>query len=192
MTIKPGYNLLAIPFDALDSEQGTPITEVISGSPKAGDNIQYWNGERLVLVTYSNSRGWINGDGVYLKPGQGFWYNSKDSVEKTFLVRGKIAKTSDQTIVLESAGIYLVGPTIPQTYTLSQITFSNIRNGSTIQFWDETETPKRLRIITYTSRGWLLDGASAADHVILPAEGFWFNAKAAGTTISFPFTTTAE
>ena len=192
MTIKPGYNLLATPFDAFDSEQGTPITEVINGTPKAGDNIQYWNGTRLVLVTYSNSRGWINGDNVYLKPGQGFWYNSKGTVNKTFHVRGKLAKISDQTITLDSAGIYLIGPTIPKSYTLEQITFSNIRNGSTIQFWDETITPKRLRIITYTSRGWLLDGVSTAEHTILPTEGFWFNAKGADTTITFPLTSTAE
>lgn len=190
VTIKPGFNLLAIPFDALDSEDGTPITEVISGSPKNGDTIQYWNGVRLVLVTYLN--GWRNGDGVYLKPGQGFWYNSKDSVDKTFHVRGKIAATSDQTIVLETAGMYLIGPTIPKAYTLSEISFSNIQNGSTIQYWDTNETPKRLRIITYIAGRWLLNGTSAADHEILPTEGFWFNAKGAGTTITFPLTTAAE
>ena len=205
MTIKPGYNLLSLPFNDLTNDQ-VDVKTLLSGTPTNLDQIQYWDGTKLQIVTYRTAKGgWCKGvnllaDGaVMLSPGQGFWYNSKATTDNVLTVSGRVETSATGQSVTVGAGYTLVGPAVPKSFALSDISFKvgdteGAPNLSQVQYWDGT----KLQILTYrTAKGaWCKGVVPLTEETMktfVPAEGFWFYNKTANeVTITFPLTVVAE
>ena len=201
VTLKPGFNLLAVPFTGLSSDAGVDVQKLLQGTLTKNDAIQYWDGTRLVSLKYrisgSNPGKWylgttaLEGDAAfYLKPGQGFWYQSNATEDTVVKMMGRVALTSSRSISVP-VGLSLVGPTVPCQVTLADITFDGIANNTTIQYWNGTRLVTLKYRAVSSGTGWYLSTTLVPDHTILPAEGFWITAKAA-MTITFPDPTVAN
>lgn len=199
VTINPGYNLLSLPFNDLANNQ-VDVKALFSGTPTNLDQIQYWDGTKLQVLTYRTAKGgWCKGlnllaDGaVVLSPGQGFWYFSKATTQNTLTLSGRVETSTTGQSVTAGAGYSLVGPAVPKPFSLSEISFkvgetAGAPNLSQVQYWDGT----KLQVLTYRTAkgGWckgltLLTEETMKDFV--PAEGFWFYNKTTDpVTITFP------
>ena len=205
VTIKPGFNLLSLPFNDLTNDQ-VDVKTLFSGTPTNLDQIQYWDGTKLVGLTYRTAKGgWCKGltllaDGaVMLSPGQGFWYYSKAANDNVLTVAGRVATSEIGQSVTVGAGYTLVGPAVPKSFALSDISFKvgdteGAPNLSQVQYWDGT----KLVGLTYrTAKGGWCKGLTLLTEetmkTFVPAEGFWFYNKTTNdVTITFPLSGATE
>ncbi len=200
VTVKPGLNLLALPYNDLSSEDGLiDVQDILQGGITNLDNLQYWDGTELKNLTYRTGKGWcvglkpaVDDLAVYFAPGQGFWYKSKATKDAVLTFKGRVAvaEQGENTVVVPP-GLSLVGPAVPRTYDVSELTFSEDINLSQLQYWDGTE----LQNLTYrTGKGWCVGLKPITEKVILPTDGFWFvlKNKTDPVTITFPFTSTTQ
>ncbi len=199
VTLKPGFNLLALPFDGLASDTGIDIKTVVQGTPTNLDQIQYWaDGKLEVLVYYArNNVGWCSGlnpvadKSIFLSPGQGFWYKSAAAAPVSVRIAGRVATTGEETITT-TTGFNLIGPPTPQAVKLSDLTFKvnnieGVPNLAQIQYWNG----QKLEVLVYYTRnnvGWCsgLNPVDITQIEFLPTDGFWFVTSTTGVTITFP------
>jgi hypothetical protein len=186
--IQPGFNLLALPFNDLSSDEGVSIQDLVVGDIAAGSTIQYWDGVGLQILTYRVRGGvgsWYKGTTNASKqfyPGEGFWYNSTAQTPTTLTISGRVVE--DETLSVAKNSFSLIGASVPKEMKLADVQFEGISNGATVQYWDGTE----LKILTYRVRngvGNWYSGTKIADYTVLPAIGFWFNAGQTDVTIKF-------
>ncbi len=203
VTIKPGYNLLSLPFNDLTNGQ-VDVKALFSGTPTNLDQIQYWNGTKLQTIVYNVAKGgWCKGlnllaDGaVMLSPGQGFWYYSKAAGDNTLTVSGRVETSATGQTVNAGPGYTLVGPAVPKSFALSDISFKvgdidGAPNLSQVQYWNGT----KLQTLVYNvaKGGWCKGLTPLTDETMktfVPAEGFWFyNKTSDSVTITFPLSVT--
>ena len=181
--------MVGLPFESLKSDAGFELSEITFEGISNNDQVQYWDGTKLNVLTYANRKaglGWYENfttlTSKKFAPGEAFWLKSKAPVK--VVVAGKVAPVTAKLTTSDN-GFTLVGSLVPVAYNVNDLTFEGISSNDQIQYWNG----KKLVVLTYANRkagpGWYENFTTLSSKTFNPMEGFWLKTKKA-TTVSFP------
>ncbi len=130
VTLKPGWNMLAINYDATADDNGIALQDLFPGEANglkggtgttSADYLNVWeNGDYTTYFLFYTTKGgntsknwkWVNGSGVVtdvkFKSGKAFWYYSRNAADKALNVSGAVPVQSSDTLAI-AAGWNMIG-----------------------------------------------------------------------------------
>ena len=142
VTLKPGWNMLAVNYDATADENGIALQDLFPGEANGlkggtgGSNADYlnvWeNGDYTIYFLYYTTKGsntsknwkWVNSSGnvtdVKFKPGKAFWYYSRNTDDKALNFAGSVPVKPSDTIAI-GTGWNMIGNTFTSVLDLNNM-----------------------------------------------------------------------
>ncbi len=190
--IPAGFTMVSVPFDPLVGDEGISVQGIAFGQKTFGDNIQYWDGSKLVGLMYRDSvpayTGWQESFNVLstkkFKPGEAFWINAQ--VATQLIASGQLVPVGETSTTNTGLKITLISSPLPVACNIQDITIDGVAFGDNIQYWDGNKLVGliyRDSVPAYT--GWQSSFNTLSTKEFQPGEGFYLFTQN-DVTVTFP------